>query len=86
VATGRSDFPNQINNVSAFPGVFRGALDVRAKDINDKMNIAAARALAAYVKSPTTESIVASPLDKNTAKVVAEAVSKAARESGVARV
>jgi len=77
VATGRSDFPNQINNVLAFPGIFRGALDSRAKKITEKMLFAAAMALADYVKTPTTEEIIPSPLDKEVAKTVAKAVKDA---------
>jgi len=74
VATGRSDFPNQINNVLAFPGVFRGALDCRAKDITFEMKVAAAEALASLVE-PTTEKIIPLPFDKGVAKAVAKAVS-----------
>ena len=77
VATGRSDYPNQINNVLAFPGVFRGTLDAKAKQITEAMKLAAAEALANYVENPTEEKIVPNPLDKNIAKVVAEAVKKA---------
>ncbi|MFV0353304.1 MAG: NADP-dependent malic enzyme [Oscillospiraceae bacterium] len=88
IGTGRSDFPNQINNVLAFPGIFRGALDVRASDINDEMKIAAARAIADYVPQEKLEPsyIIPSPLDKEVAKSVAVAVAKAARASGVARI
>ena len=88
VGTGRSDFPNQINNVLAFPGIFRGALDVRASDINDTMKIAAAKAIANYVKPEelSAEYIIPSALDRGVASAVAEAVSSAARESGVARI
>jgi len=78
VATGRSDFPNQVNNVLAFPGIFRGALDVRANDITDKMKLAAARALAEHVQNPTPDRIIPDALDKGVAKVVAEAVKGAA--------
>lgn len=87
VGTGRSDFPNQINNVLAFPGIFRGALDVRAKEINDEMKIAAARAIAAFVREEQLrpDYIIPSALDKNVAKAVAEAVADAARRSGVAQ-
>lgn len=74
VATGRSDFPNQINNVLAFPGVFRGALDAKAKQITEKMKLAAAKALAEMVEKPTEEKIIPSPFDKGVAKKVAEAV------------
>ncbi|HYE83522.1 MAG TPA: malic enzyme-like NAD(P)-binding protein [Clostridia bacterium] len=87
VGTGRSDFANQINNVLAFPGIFRGALDVRAKDINDEMKIAAAEALAALVgdNELNEEYILPLPFDQRVGKSVAEAVAKAARASGVAR-
>lgn len=78
VATGRSDFPNQINNVLAFPGIFRGALDAKATEISEKMKLAAAMALANYVKNPTAVNIIPSPLDKKVTKAVALAVSKAA--------
>jgi malate dehydrogenase (oxaloacetate-decarboxylating) len=78
IATGRSDYPNQINNVLAFPGIFRGALDARAKDITEKMKIAAAEAIAKAVK-PNINKIVPSPLDKSVAKLVAKAVMKAAK-------
>ncbi len=86
VATGRSDYPNQINNVLAFPGVFRGALDVRARDINEEMKHAAAHALAGLVAKPTEEKIIPSPFDKGVAEAIAKAVSNAARKSGVARI
>ncbi|MBZ2174028.1 NAD-dependent malic enzyme [Schnuerera sp. xch1] len=88
VGSGRSDFPNQINNVVAFPGIFRGALDARAKDINDEMNIAAAYAIANMVKDEelNEDYIIPSALDKSITSEVAKAVEKAARESGVARV
>lgn len=88
VGTGRSDFPNQINNVLAFPGIFRGALDVRAKDINDEMKLAAAYAIAGLIDEEelTPEYIIPSPFDPRVAKAVAEAVAKAARETGVARI
>ncbi|MEM4637947.1 MAG: malic enzyme-like NAD(P)-binding protein [Candidatus Woesearchaeota archaeon] len=86
IATGRSDFPNQINNVLAFPGVFRGALDVRAKEINTEMKIAAAEALASMVKKPTVNKIIPGPFDKNVAKTVAEAVKKAAKKTKVNRI
>jgi malate dehydrogenase (oxaloacetate-decarboxylating) len=87
VGTGRSDYPNQINNVLAFPGIFRGALDVCASDINDEMKIAAARAIASFVTDDklSADYIIPSALDKNVAKAVAEAVAKAARDTGVAR-
>ncbi len=88
VGTGRSDFPNQINNVLAFPGIFRGALDVRASDINDEMKIAAAKAIASFVTDDklSAEYIIPSALDRNVAKAVAEAVAEAARRTGVARI
>ena len=87
VGTGRSDFKNQINNVLAFPGIFRGALDVRAKDINDEMKIAAAYAIAEAVGDKLCEDfIIPDAFDKNVAKLVAKAVSKAAIETKVARV
>lgn len=85
VATGRSDFPNQVNNVLAFPGVFRGALDARASEINDYMKIAAAHALADCVPKPTAKKIVPSPFNRKVAKRVAKAVYNAAVESGVSR-
>lgn len=88
VATGRSDFPNQINNLLAFPGIFRGTFDVRARDINEEMKLAAANALASYI--PDSEisetNIIPSPLDKNVANVVAKAVSDAAIRTKVARI
>ncbi|CUX50231.1 NAD(P)-dependent malic enzyme [Clostridium sp. C105KSO13] len=88
IGTGRSDFPNQINNVLAFPGIFRGALDVRAKDINDEMKVAAAYAIAGLVEEDkmSPDYIIPNPFDKRVAKEVAEAVAEAARKSGVARV
>lgn len=88
VGTGRSDFPNQINNVLAFPGIFRGALDVRASDINDSMKIAAARAIAGLVAGEelTPDYVIPAPFDPRVAKSVAAAVAQAARESGVARI
>jgi len=87
VGTGRSDFPNQINNVLAFPGIFRGALDVRASDINDAMKIAAAKAIAGFVTDDklSADYIIPSALDKTVAQTVAKAVAEAARETGVAR-
>ncbi|TDC37297.1 NADP-dependent malic enzyme [Micromonospora sp. KC213] len=86
VATGRSDYPNQINNVLAFPGVFRGALDARATRITDGMKVAAADAIAAVVaESLTADAIVPSPLDLRVAPAVAEAVAEAARRDGVTR-
>lgn len=88
VGTGRSDYPNQINNVLAFPGIFRGALDVRASRINDEMNIAAARAIAESVPADKlcSEYIIPDALDHRMAHRVAEAVRKAAIETGVARI
>lgn len=88
VGTGRSDYPNQINNVLAFPGIFRGALDVRASDINDAMKISAAKAIASFVTDDklSADYIIPSVLDKSVAKAVAEAVAKTARETGVARI
>ena len=88
VATGRSDYPNQINNVLAFPGIFRGVFDVRAKDINEEMKIAAARAIASLVSDEelSEEYIIPAAFDKRVGKTVAEAVAKAAVETGVARI
>ncbi len=88
VGTGRSDFPNQINNVMAFPGVFRGALDCRASDINEAMKTATSYALAALVSDDELceDYILPKAIDKRVAKAVAEAVVKAARESKVARI
>ena len=88
VGTGRSDFPNQINNVLAFPGIFRGALDCRASCINEEMKVATSFALASLIPDDeiTEENIIAPALDKRVAKVVAEAVVKTAKETGVARI
>ena len=88
VGTGRSDFPNQINNVLAFPGIFRGALDCRATCINEEMKVATSYALASLISDEelNEENIIPSALDKRVAKVVAEAVKKVAKETGVARV
>jgi len=86
VATGRSDFPNQVNNVLGFPGIFRGALDVRASDINEPMKIAASRAIAGLVDSISEERIIPSPLDRRVVPAVAAAVARAAMDTGVARV
>lgn len=88
VGTGRSDYPNQINNVLAFPGIFRGALDVRAKEINDAMKVAAAKAIAGLIpeRELREDNIIPSALDRNVARAVAQAVAQAARETGVARV
>jgi malate dehydrogenase (oxaloacetate-decarboxylating) len=88
IATGRSDFPNQINNVLAFPGVFRGAFDVRARDINDAMKVAAAEALAALISPDdlSPDLIIPSPFDPRVCGAVAAGVMRAAHESGVAGV
>ena len=88
VGTGRSDFANQINNVLAFPGIFRGALDVHASDINEEMKVAAAYAIASLVRDEelSVDYIIPSALNKEVGAVVAEAVAQAARESGVARI
>ena len=88
IGTGRSDFVNQINNVLIFPGLFRGALDVRAKEINDEMKLAAAYAIAGYIdeKDLNEEYIIPDVLDKKVAQVVAEAVKDAARKTGMARI
>ena len=87
MATGRSDYPNQINNVLAFPGVFRGALDVRATTINEEMKLAAARAIAAIVSDDELDAdyIVPSAFNREVAPAVAEQVAEAAERSGVAR-
>lgn len=88
VGSGRSDFPNQINNLLAFPGIFRGALDVRAKDINEEMKLAAAYAIASIISDEELRSdyVIPDPFDKRVVEKVAEAVAKAAQDSGVARV
>ena len=88
VATGRSDFANQINNVLAFPGIFRGAFDVRASDINDEMKVAAAYALASLIeeKELTPEYVIVAPFDLRVKDAVSKAVAQAARDSGVARI
>jgi len=88
VGTGRSDFPNQINNVLAFPGIFRGTLDVRASDINEEMKIAAAKAIASIVTENelSPDYIIPRAFDKRVGKAVAEAVSKAAIATGVNRI
>jgi len=88
VGTGRSDFPNQINNVLAFPGIFRGALDSRASDINEEMKVATSYAIASLIapEELSEEYIIPSALDTRVAPAVAEAVKKAARETGVARI
>lgn len=88
VGTGRSDFANQINNVLAFPGIFRGALDVRASDINDEMKIAAAKAIASLVSDEelNPDFVIPAPFDPRVGPTVAEAVKEAARKTGVARI
>lgn len=88
VGTGRSDYPNQINNVLAFPGIFRGTLDVRASDINEEMKIAAAKAIASLITDEelTADYIIPKAFDPRVGKTVAAAVAKAARDSGVARI
>jgi len=87
IATGRSDYPNQVNNVLAFPGIFRGALDVRASQINDEMKIAALYAIASLITDAEVSSdyIIPRPFDERVGTHVAAAVSKAAIESGVAQ-
>lgn len=87
ISTGRSDYPNQINNVLAFPGIFRGAFDVRASDINEEMKVAAAEALAALVGDQLSEDyIIPAAFDPRVGSAVAKAVAEAARKSGVARI
>ena len=88
MGTGRSDYPNQINNVLAFPGIFRGTLDVRAKDINDEMKLAAAYAIAGIIKDDelTPDYIIPNSFNENVKDAVAGAVAEAARKSGVARI
>lgn len=87
VATGRSDLPNQVNNVLAFPGIFRGALDVRATQINEAMKIAAAEAIAGLIQPEelTEEYVIPNPFDQRVVAAVASAVARAAIETGVAR-
>jgi malate dehydrogenase (oxaloacetate-decarboxylating) len=85
VGTGRSDFPNQINNVLAFPGIFRGALDARATKITDEMKIAAAHAIADYTLRPQRDRILPNILDKEVTKAVAKAVADAAEKCGCSR-
>ena len=87
MATGRSDFPNQINNVLCFPGLFRGVLDVRATTINNEMKLAAAEAIAATIPESDLldDYVIPSVFDRRVAKVVAQAVAKAAMDTGVAR-
>ena len=88
VGTGRSDYPNQINNVLAFPGIFRGALDVRASDINEEMKVAAAKAIASLISDEelNEEYIIPSALNKRVAQEIAKEVAQAAIDSKVARV
>ena len=88
VSTGRSDFPNQINNVLAFPGIFRGAFDVRASQINDEMKMAASLALADLISDQelTSDYIIPSVFDERVCKAVSSAVADAARRTGVARI
>jgi len=85
VGTGRSDLPNQVNNVLVFPGIFRGALDAGATRINDDMKVAAARAIADYLNKPKVDRILPDPLDRGVAVAVAKAVSEAAKKSGCIR-
>ena len=87
IATGRSDYPNQINNVLAFPGIFRGALDVRASWINEEMKLAAGEALASVVTADelSAEYVIPSVFNRDVAATIAEAVAQAAIDSGVAR-
>jgi malate dehydrogenase (oxaloacetate-decarboxylating) len=77
VATGRSDFPNQINNVLAFPGIFRGVLDARAPQVTEEMKLEAAKALADLVENPTKEKIIPEPFEEGIADAIAEAVKNA---------
>ena len=87
ISTGRSDYPNQINNVLAFPGIFRGAFDVRASDINEEMKVAAAEALATLVGDQlSADYIIPAAFDPRVGPAVAKAVAEAARKSGVARI
>lgn len=88
VGTGRSDFPNQVNNVLAFPGIFRGALDVRATHINEEMKIAAVEAIASLVSDEelSAEYVIPAPFDARVAPAVAKAVAKATMETGVSRI
>jgi malate dehydrogenase (oxaloacetate-decarboxylating) len=87
IGTGRSDYPNQVNNVLAFPGIFRGALDVRAKQINEEMKVAAVYAIANLINDSelNTDYVIPGPFDPRVAPEVAKAVAKAAIDSGVAR-
>ena len=88
MGTGRSDYPNQINNVLAFPGIFRGTLDVRARDINDEMKLAAAYAIAGIISDDELkpEYIIPDSFNEKVKDAVASAVAEAARKSGVARI
>ncbi|HLR74513.1 MAG TPA: malic enzyme-like NAD(P)-binding protein, partial [Virgibacillus sp.] len=88
IGTGRSDFPNQVNNVLAFPGIFRGALDVQATRINEKMKVAAAEAIASLISEDELHAdyVIPAPFDDRVAPVVAASVAKAAMETGVARI
>ena len=88
IGTGRSDYPNQINNVLAFPGIFRGALDARASDINEEMKVAAAYAIANSISESELKDdyIIPKPFDLKVQKAVADAVYKAAKDSGVSRI
>ena len=86
VGSGRSDRPNQINNVLAFPGIFKGALSVRAREINSQMKVAAARALAELISQPREDSIIPSAFDERVAPAIAAAVAQAAVETGAARI
>ena len=88
VSTGRSDYPNQVNNVLAFPGIFRGALDARARDINEEMKLAAAQAIASLVSDEELSADYILPLafDPRVREAVAAAVYKAAKDSGAARI
>ena len=88
VGTGRSDYPNQINNVLAFPGLFRGALDCRAKTINEEMKLAAAKAIASLINDSELKPdyIIPSPFDKRVVNAVRDAVMKAAKDTNVARI
>ena len=87
IGTGRSDLPNQVNNVLAFPGIFRGALDVSATDINDEMKAAAVQAIAGLIESDELDAdyVIPGPLDSRVVPAVREAVARAAQETGVAR-
>jgi len=76
VATGRSDFPNQINNVLAFPGIFRGVLDARAEQVTEEMKLEAAKALAGLVETPTREKIIPEPFEEGIADTIADAVKR----------